>query len=144
MYYETLIKDIFTYHVGVNDAVHFINFSSSPKDIEKGSQRYTFFATSEYYLRVATTIMDDYHSDSCIGNYLRTLYENRVDKKKKEYTTKKGVAQYSRQSAGQFHSSDFGVKNVVFGMDGYAGQQVIIDMTKNRIYPVHTIDKHYT
>ena len=141
--YEKLLKEIFTDHVGIKDAIHFIKVSWSPKDIEKGSQRYTFFATSEDYLRVAKTIMDDYHSDSCIGNYLRTLYDNRVDKKKKEYTTKKGVAQYSRQYAGQFHISDFGVKSVVFGMDGYAGQQVIIDMTKKRIIIVHTIDQHY-
>ena len=82
--YEKLLKEIFTDHVGVKDAVHFIKVSWSPKDIEKGSQRYTFFATSEDYLRVAKTIMDDYHSNSCIGNYLRTLYDNRVDKKKKD------------------------------------------------------------
>jgi len=28
-------------------------------------------------------------------------------------------------------------------MDGYAGQQVVIDMTKKRIILVHTIDQHY-
>jgi hypothetical protein len=28
-------------------------------------------------------------------------------------------------------------------MDGYAGQQVIIDITKGRIVIIHTIDQHY-
>ena len=122
--------------------VHFAKVSWSPKDIEKGSQRYTFFATSEDYLRVAKTIMDDYHSETCIGDYLRDTYENRIDKKKKEYVSNKGVAQYSKQYGGQFHFPKIG-KNVVFGLDGYAGQQVIIDMTKKRIILVHTIDQHY-
>jgi CubicO group peptidase (beta-lactamase class C family) len=140
--YEKLLKEIFTDHVGVKDMVHFAKVSWSPKDIEKGSQRYTFFATSEDYLRVAKTIMDDYHSETCIGDYLRDTYENRIDKKKKEYVSNKGVAQYSKQYGGQFHFPKIG-KNVVFGLDGYAGQQVIIDMTKKRIILVHTIDQHY-
>lgn len=140
--YEKLLKDIFTDHVGVKDAVHFMKVSWSQKDIEKGSQRYTFFATSEDYLRIAKTIMKDYKSDSCIGDYLRTIYENRVDKKKKEYGNNKGVALYSRQYGGQFHFPKVG-NNVVFGMDGYAGQQVIIDITKGRIVIIHTIDQHY-
>jgi CubicO group peptidase (beta-lactamase class C family) len=140
--YEKLLKEIFTDHVAVKDTVHFAKVSWSPKDIEKGSQRYTFFATSEDYLRVAKTIMDDYHSKTCIGDYLRDAYENRVDKKKEGYSSSKGVAQYSKQYGGQFHFPTIG-KNVVFGLDGYAGQQVIIDMTKKRIILVHTIDQHY-
>jgi CubicO group peptidase (beta-lactamase class C family) len=140
--YEKLLKEIFTDHVAVKDTVHFAKVSWSPKDIEKGSQRYTFFATSEDYLRVAKTIMDDYHSKTCIGDYLRDVYENRVDKKKEGYSSSKGVAQYSKQYGGQFHFPTIG-KNIVFGLDGYAGQQVIIDMTKKRIILVHTIDQHY-
>ena len=140
--YEKLLQEIFTDHVGVKDTVHFAKVSWSPKDIEKGSQRYTFFATSEDYLRVAKTIMDDYHSDTCIGNYLRDAYENRVDKKKEEYSSSKGVAQYSKQYGAQFHFPTI-KKNIVFGLDGYAGQQMIIDMTKKRIILVNTIDQHY-
>ena len=67
---EKLLKEIFTDHVGVKDAVHFIKVSWSPKDIEKGSQRYSFCATSDDYLRIAKTIMNDFHSDTCIGDYL--------------------------------------------------------------------------
>lgn len=140
--YEKLLKEIFTDHVGVKDAVHFIKVSWSPKDIEKGSQRYSFFATSDDYLRIAKTIMNDFHSDTCIGDYLRNTYENRIDKKKKEYPSNKGIAQYSKQYGGQIHFSKIG-ESIVFGMDGYAGQQVVIDMTKKRIILVHTIDQHY-
>ena len=110
--YEKLLKEIFTDHVGVKDAVHFIKVSWSPKDIEKGSQRYSFFATSDDYLRIAKTIMNDFHSDTCIGDYLRNTYENRIDKKKKEYPSNKGIAQYSKQYGGQIHFSKIG-KSIV-------------------------------
>ena len=140
--YEKLLKEIFTDHVGVKDTVHFMKVSWSPKDVAKGSQRYSFFATSEDYLRIAKTIMNDYHSDSCIGDYLRNIYDNRVDKKKKQDDTK-SVFAYTKQYGGQFHMSLRGTKNVVFAMDGYAGQQILIDMTSGRIVIVHSIDRHY-
>ena len=140
--YEKLLKEIFTDHVGVKDTVHFMKVSWSPKDVAKGSQRYSFFATSEDYLRIAKTIYDDYNSDSCIGDYLRTIYDNRVDKKKKKDDTK-SVFAYTKQYGGQFHMSLRGTKNVVFAMDGYAGQQILIDMTSGRIVIVHSIDRHY-
>ena len=86
--YEKLLKEIFTDHVGVKDNVHFMKVSWSPKDVVKGSQRYSFFATAEDYIRIGKTLYNDYNSDSCIGDYLRTVYDNRVDKKKKHDDTK--------------------------------------------------------
>jgi CubicO group peptidase (beta-lactamase class C family) len=158
--YEKLLKEIFTDHVGVKDSVYFDKVESGVRvknpvsmwaegkkwkwvsNYMHGNQRYTFFATSEDYLRVAKTIMNDYHSDSCIGDYLRNIYDNRVDKKKKKDDTK-SVFAYTKQYGGQFHMSLRGTKNVVFAMDGYAGQQILIDMTSGRIVIVHSIDRHY-
>ena len=158
--YEKLLKEIFTDHVGVKDSVYFDKVESGVRvknpvsmwaegkkwkwvsNYKHGSQRYTFFATSEDYLRVAKTIYDDYNSDSCIGDYLRNIYDNRVDKKKKQDDTK-SVFAYTKQYGGQFHMSLRGTKNVVFAMDGYAGQQILIDMTSGRIVIVHSIDRHY-
>ena len=56
--YEKLLKEIFTDHVGVKDNVHFMKVSWSPKDVVKGSQRYSFFATAEDYIRIAKTIIE--------------------------------------------------------------------------------------
>ena len=158
--YEKLLKEIFTDHVGVKDSVYFDKVESGVRvknpvsmwaegkkwkwvsNYIHGNQRYTFFATSEDYLRIAKTIYDDYNSDSCIGDYLNTIYDNRVDKKKKKDDTK-SVFAYTKQYGGQFHMSLRGTKNVVFAMDGYAGQQILIDMTSGRIVIVHSIDRHY-
>ena len=143
--YDKLLKEIFTDHVGVKDAVHFVKVSWSPKDVAKGSQRYTFFATSEDYLRIAKTIMNDYHSDSCIGDYLRSIYDNRVKKKLKDSrTTNKQSASATFEYGGQIHFSFKGMKDrVIFAMDGFAGQQIVIDMDNKRILIVNTISQHY-
>ena len=144
--YEKLLKEIFTDHVGVKDTVHFMKVSVGyTQDVDKGVSRYSFFATSEDYLRIAKTIMNDYHSDSCIGDYLRTIYDNRITKKskyKRETNIRSDVATY--EYGGQIHFSYKGMKKrVIFAMAGYAGQEVVIDMDNKRILIVNSIDQHY-
>ena len=144
--YEKLLKEIFTDHVGVKDTVHFMKVSVGyTQDVDKGVSRYSFFATSEDYLRIAKTIMNDYHSDSCIGDYLKTIYDNRVDKKsqyKRETNKHSSAATY--EYGGQIHFSYKGMKKrVIFAMAGYAGQEVVIDMDNKRILIVNSIDEHY-
>ena len=143
--YQKLLTEIFTNHAGVKDTVHFMQVSWSPKDIQYGSARYTFFATSEDYLRVAKTIMNDYHSDSCIGDYLRNIYDNRVKKNVKDpRITNKHSAAATYEYGGQIHFSYKGMKKrVIFAMDGYGGQQVVIDMDNKRILIVNAVDEHY-
>ena len=144
--YEKLLKEIFTDHVGVKDTVHFMKVSVGyTQDVDKGVSRYSFFATSEDYLRIAKTIMNDYHSDSCIGDYLRTIYDNRVDKKSQyKRETNKHSAAATYEYGGQIHFSYKGMKKrVIFAMAGYAGQEVVIDMDNKRILIVNSIDEHY-
>jgi len=144
--YEKLLKEIFTDHVGVKDTVHFMKVSVGyTQDVDQGVSRYSFFATSEDYLRIAKTIMNDYHSDSCIGDYLRFIYDNRITKKskyKRETNIRSDVATY--EYGGQIHFSYKGMKKrVIFAMAGYAGQEVVIDMDNKRILIVNSIDEHY-
>ena len=144
--YEKLLKEIFTDHVGVKDTVHFMKVSVGyTQDVDKGVSRYSFFATSEDYLRIAKTIMNDYHSDSCIGDYLRFIYDNRITKKsqyKRETNKHSSAATY--EYGGQIHFSYKGMKKrVIFAMAGYAGQEVVIDMDNKRILIVNSIDEHY-
>ena len=143
--YENFLKKIFTDHVGVKNDVHFSKVSWSKADDDKGNARYTFFATSEDYLRVAKTIMNDYHSDSCIGDYLRNIYDNRVKKNVKDpRITNRHSAAATYEYGGQIHFSYKGMKKrVIFAMDGYGGQQVIIDMDNKRILIVNAVDEHY-
>ena len=82
-------------------------------------------------------------SDSCIGNYLRTIYDNRVKKNKKGYDPK-SIGPYSTEYGGQFHMGVKGLKDrVIFSMDGRGGQQIILDMENNRILIVNSTNQHY-
>ena len=89
--------------------------------------------------------MNDYHSDSCIGDYLRNIYDNRVKKNNKDpRITNRHSAAATYEYGGQIHFSYKGMKKrVIFAMDGYGGQQVIIDMDNKRILIVNAVDEHY-
>lgn len=141
--YEKFLSEIFTDHVGVKNKVHFQKISWSKQDDDKGNSRYTFFATAEDYIRIANTLVKDYNSDTCIGDYLRTIYENRVNKNHKDYASK-GVAAYTKQYGGQFHMGLVGMKDrVIFGLDGAGGQQIVIDMNSGTVIYVGSLDRHY-
>ena len=141
--YEKFLSEIFTDHVGVKNKVHFQKISWSKQDDDKGNSRYTFFATAEDYIRIANTLVKDYNSDTCIGDYLRTIYENRVNKNHKDYASK-GVAAYTKQYGGQFHMGLIGMKDrVIFGLDGAGGQQIVIDMNSGTVIYVGSLDRHY-
>ena len=141
--YEKFLSEIFTDHVGVKDTVHFQKISWSKQDDDKGNSRYTFFATAEDYIRIANTLVKDYNSDTCIGDYLRTIYENRVNKNHKDYASK-GVAAYTKQYGGQFHMGLIGMNDrVIFGLDGAGGQQIVIDMNSGTVIYVGSLDRHY-
>lgn len=143
--YENFLKEIFTDHVGVKNDVHFSKVSWSKADDDKGNARYTFFATAEDYIRIGKTLYNDYHSDSCIGDYLRNIYDNRVKKNVKDpRITNKHSAAATYEYGGQFHFSYKGMKKrVIFAMDGFGGQQLIIDMDNGTILHVGAIDEHY-
>ena len=45
---------------------------------------------------------------------------------------------------GQFHFDPIGIKErPILMMDGFAGQQVVIDFDNNRIITAHSTDRHY-
>ena len=140
--YEKLLEQIFTDHVGVKNDVHFNKVSWSKADADYGVSRYTFFATAEDYLRIANTIIKDFNSDTCIGDYLRSIYDNRVKKRDKLET--KAVAQYTKEYGGQFHLTVKGLEDkIIFAMDGAGGQQVIMNMETGQVIVVNTDDQHY-
>ena len=39
-----------------------------------------FFATRYDYLRIAKAMLDDWQNDTCVGKYLKTIFENRISK----------------------------------------------------------------
>ena len=145
--WEKLLDKIFVIDAKVEKSVYFgkslekYKFSNRKKG-EYG--RYSFYAQRYDYLRIAKLIMDHWKNDTCVGKYLKTIYENRVDKKKDKYSKFIGNHAATQSYGGQFHFDPIGiVERPILMMDGFAGQQIVIDFDKNKIITVHSTDAHY-
>jgi len=139
--WDKLLHKVFNEHVGVKNSVQ---FQKSRKYEDFVSGRYSFYADRYDYLRIAKTMMDDWHKDTCAGKYLKTIYENRVQKKDK-VKEPEGVGGYTKSYGGQIHFDIFGIENTrkIIGMDGFAGQQILIDLDNRRIIVVSSLYKNY-
>jgi hypothetical protein len=85
--------------------------------------------------------MDDWHNDTCVGKYLKTINDRRVNKNKKGYG-KTQIDNYTKSYGGQFHLNLVGGKDRnILGMDGYGGQQIIIDLDNSKIIVINSV--HY-
>jgi len=142
--WEKLLHKVFNEHVKVKDKVYFHQTAPLPL-WGPYSGRYSFYATRYDYLRIAKTIMDDWNNNTCAGKYLKTIYERRINKNRKESSYEpKSAGSYSRKYGGQFHFDITGLsKRKILAMDGFGGQQILIDFEKKRINVVNTLDMHY-
>ena len=110
---------------------------------EDGPIRYSFQASRYDYLRIAKAMLDDWQNDTCVGKYLKTIYERRITKneKGKDPNSSRGK---TREYAGFFHTGYSGMKDrPVMGMDGYGGQSILIDFEKGRIVATMAVHLNY-
>jgi len=142
--WDKLLHKVFNEHVKVKNSVQFQKSSRKYAQTDFDSARYSFYADRYDYLRIAKTMMDDWHNDTCAGKYLKTIYENRVQKKDK-VKEPHSVGIYTKSYGGQIHFDIFGIKNTrkIIGMDGFAGQQILIDLDNKRIIVVSSLYKNY-
>ena len=149
--YQKLLNKIFKEDAKIKNSVYFSKTLRrwSVPDEEKGEYgRYSFYADRYDYLRIAKSIMDHWNNDTCVGKYLKTIYEQRINKNKKSYNGDKhgqfSVSQYTKKYGGQFHFDIVGLsKRKIAGLDGFGGQNIIIDFEKKRIIVVNSRDRHY-
>ena len=106
--------------------------------------RYSFYADRYDYVRIANMIMNHWKNDTCVGKYLKTMYENRVDRQYDEYRDNDGNHKVAQTYGGQFLWDAIGLEDrPILMMDGFAGQQVVIDFDNNKIITIHSTDRHY-
>ena len=139
--WDKLLHKVFNEHVKVKNNVQ---FQRSRRFGDFVSARYSFYADRYDYLRIAKTMMDDWHNDTCAGKYLKTIYENRI-KKKDNTKEADDVGLYTKSYGGQFHFDIFGLKKSrkIIGLSGFAGQQILIDLDNKRIIVVNSLYKNY-
>ena len=107
---------------------------------DEGNADPMFYATRYDYLRIAKAIMDDYQKQNCVGKYLKEIYDRRIAKNINQ-DGMRGEPLFNRTKSygGQFHLDYPGLKNkVVFGMGGYGGKAILIDVEDSRIVILHS------
>ena len=109
--------------------------------------RYSFYADRYDYVRIANMMMNHWKNDTCVGKYLKTMYENRIDRGEdyiENISTKDGNHRVALTYGGQFLWDAVGVEDrPILMMDGAWGQQVVIDFDNNRIITAHSTDRYY-
>ena len=89
-------------------------------------------------------MMNHWQNDTCVGKYLKTMYENRVDRQKDNYRDNDGNHKVAQTYGGQFLWDAIGLEDrPILMMDGAHCQQVVIDFDNNRIITAHSVERDY-
>jgi len=142
--WDKLLHKVFNEHVKVKNSVQFQRSNRKYAKTNYVSARYSFYANRYDYLRIAKTMMEDWHNDTCAGKYLKTIYENRIKKKDNiKYSTDVGL--YTKSYGGQIHFDLFGIKKErkILGLSGFAGQNILIDLDNKRIIVISSLYRNY-
>ena len=145
--WEKLLHKVFVEDAKVEKRVYFSktlnkNKVGNRKSGEYG--RYSFYAERYDYLRIANLIMSHWKNDTCVGKYLKTMYENRVDRQYGRYSKFEGNHRVAQTYGGQFLWDAIGIEDrPILMMDGAHGQQVVIDFDNNKIITAHSVERHY-
>jgi len=151
--FQDLLNDIFQKKAGIAYPVFFfknkwqrfdngkLNKSLPTLNDEDGRAWYMFYASRYDYLRIAIAILEDWQTNSCVGKYLKTVYERRINK---NLQTNHARLKHSVTYAGQFHTNFTGMSDRhVMGMEGYGGQSILIDFDNSRIVVLNTIHDNF-
>ena len=139
--FEKILEKTFQENAKIEDSVFFFKVPNSSK--ERGDANNMFFATRYDYLRIGKAMLDDWQNDTCVGKYLKTIFDNRIDKEndKREKEGKKVQWRFASGYAGQFQTHYKGIskKRPVMGMGGRAGQHIVIDFERSRIVVTNSL-----
>jgi hypothetical protein len=132
--FKKLVKEILVDKAGIE---HNINlFKRNDNSISYGS-----YVSRYDYLRISIAMLEDWNNNTCEGQYLKSLYENKINKRRHM-----GIEGFNITTsyAGQFHTDIHGIEDrPIFVMDGFGGQSHVIDFEKNKIISIMAIHRNY-
>ena len=139
--FQELLDNIFKKKVKIKDDVFFVKNENA--DDGEETFWYHFFATRSDYLRIAKAMLDDWQNDTCEGQYLKTIYEKRINKNEDWKDVRSSY--FNPQSyGGQFHMGYQGMRQrPVMGMTGKGGQHLLVDFERGRIVATLAIHENY-
>jgi len=145
--YEDLLNEVFNTKAKIENDVYLFEKNTDnnwPLDIQNyNNKSYTFFITRYDYLRIAIAMLEDWNNNTCEGQYLKSLFENRI-KKNISYKDKTDAHTNTKSYGGFFHMDLSNTKDRhIFVMDGYGGQTITIDFDNNKIISTLAIHRDY-
>jgi len=139
--FKKMLNEMFVDKIGIEYDVVMFKQDNTKKN--QNSLTYGMFLTRYDYLRVAVAMLNDWNKNSCEGKYLKSLYENRIDKGFRPKDNTKGMSN-SNHYAGQFYVGMSGKGDVpIFLMSGFGGQNIAIDFENNKITAIMAIHRDY-
>ena len=135
--FEDLLNKIFRDKVKIENEFLFRKVGGAKL---QGHADNRFYATRYDYLRIAKAMLDDWQNDTCVGKYLKTIFERKERKDGIRPLTK-----WAKSYAGMFHTNYEFIpkKRPVMGMHGYGGQHVVIDFENSRIVVANSIHENW-
>ena len=143
--YAEILNNIFNDKAKIKNSIYLFEKKRGQDDVKSHkSKSYTFYVSRYDYLRVAKAMMDDWQNDTCEGKYLKSLYERKIKKNKKDYRDKHEAFSNTKSYGGFFHLDPSGMKNRhIFVMDGYGGQTLTIDFDRKRIVTTMAVHRNF-
>jgi len=139
--FKLLLNEIFVNKVGIEHDV--LLFKPGDASGKTESLTYTFFISRYDYLRIAIAMLEDWQNNSCEGQYLKSLWENRIRKGKFIVNDYHGYSNPNHYG-GQFHMSISGKRDVpIFILDGFGGQTININFEDKKIISTLSIHRNY-
>jgi len=146
--FKNLLNEILVDKVGIENDVWLFKQVPSSKE---ATLTYSYYASRYDYLRIAVAMLEDWNKNTCEGQYLKSLFENRIKKIDPSDPTAWTLVSLSDDGwsststyGGQFHMDITEMEGrPIFVMDGYGGQSHNIDFENNKIISIMAIHRDY-
>ena len=137
--FQILLNKVFQEKAQIEDSVFFLKQENATvKDKTFWNQ---FYGNRYDYLRVARAILNDWQQDTCVGKYLKNVYDTAIPKNKR-YSSGFRLG-YTEKYAGQFHTHFHGIHRPIVMMDGFGGQIIVIDFEREKIIAIQAIHDNF-
>ena len=140
--YKKMLKEIFNDKVGIEN--HVVMHQQQKTKRSQHSLTYGMYLTRYDYMRVAVAMLNDWNNNTCEGQYLKDLYENKISKGD-DYNVNNSSESMSdsKYYAGQFYVGMNGDERPIFIMSGFGGQNINIDFENNKIISIMSIHRNF-
>ena len=137
--FQILLNKVFQEKAQIEDSVFFLKQENATVNDKTFWNQ--FYGNRYDYLRVSRAILNDWQQDTCVGKYLKSVYDTAIPKNKR-YSSGFRLG-YTKKYAGQFHTHFQGINRPIVMMDGFGGQIFVIDFEKGRIIAIQAIHDNF-